>query len=400
MRTTALFCVLLIVASSAAAVAEVTTGSAWPSTTPGHELTTRTGNCSLTPAERADLDPRFANRCGPNAPTGVWRDPPCDLLCSACWYPEGEGACYDEYVDDYNGGCNSSPEVFTPVYPGYGPVTICGQGGNYMFGGAGYRDTDWYELTFTQEREITVTCTAEFPVTIYLIDAAPGCGSPVAVAEDSQPECVEASFTYTVAPGTWWVWVGASEFYVWPCDSDYLLTIDGYDFACALDCPEGATNEGEPICEADYEDHYNGGCNSAPEVFQRLDPSATTSHYCGEAGFYDYLGSCYRDTDWYELVLDEPREVTACVTGEFPVQVMFLHPLPDCLSTVYGVYDYADVCEEVCITEALDAGVHWLWIGSQFVQTVPCGSRYIFSVSGYTTPVEERSWGLIKSLYR
>ncbi len=400
MRTSALLCVLLVVVLASASFADLSTSAVRPAGGSGCEPVIRIGGCSLTADERANLDPRLSNRGEPGAEPQVQRDPPCELVCNACWYAEGEGPTPDEYVDTFNGGCNSSPEAFWTVSPAYGPLTICGQGGNYMFSAMSYRDTDWYELTLTESREITATCTAEFPVTLYILDGNSGCSLITTVADDSQPECVEASVTYVCTPGTWWVWVGAAGFGGWPNDSDYLLTIHGYDFECVLDCPGGVAVEGEPPLETDYVDYTNGGCNSIPPVFQRLDPSPTTDLHCGIAGFYENQGGCLRDTDWYELVLDEAREVTVCAAAEFPLQMLFLHPAPDCSNFTYGESVNAPVCEERCITEVLDPGVHWLFIATQFVSYVPPDSRYVFSVDGYTTAVENRSWGLIKSLYR
>lgn len=399
-RATALVCMLLIVALAISAQADVTTSNVQPAGASGWEPVIRTGGCSLTAAERANLDPRLSNRGEPGSPSSELRDPPCDLFCEACWLYENEGPTADEYVDSFNGGCNSSPEVFWSVQPGYGPVTICGQGGNYITGGSGYRDTDWYELTFTVPREITVTCTAEFPVHLYIIDGNIGCSNPTVVVWDGQPECVEASVTYVCTPGTWWVWVGASEFTGWPNDADYILTIHGYDFECVIDCPGGVPTEDEPPCEVNYEDHHNGGCNSSPHVYQEIVPSTSTIVRCGESGFYDHYGSCYRDTDWYELVLDEPREVTACIAAEFPVQFLLAHPDPDCGNIAIPESVLADVCAEECITAVLDPGVHWLFVAPEFSAIFPCGGRYILSIEGYTTPVEGRTWGLIKSLYR
>ncbi|MCD4689991.1 hypothetical protein K8S17_00865 [bacterium] len=400
MRATAVVCVLVMMVLSVAAMAEVSTSNVRPADAVRPESVIRVGNLSASPYDRTNQDPQLTNKAYPGAPMGVWRDPPCELECNACWLAEGEGPCYDEYVDNYNGGCNSSPEVFWTVYPGYGPVTICGQGGTYLVGGSTYRDTDWYELTFTESRELTVTCTAEFDVQLLLIEGTGGCPAPTAVASDTQLACVEAGLTYMVTAGTWWVWVGPANFSEWPCDSDYILTIHGYDYVCVLDCPEGVPIEGEPLCETDYEDHHNGGCNSDPPVFQPIEPSPSTIVRCGEAGNYDYYGSCYRDTDWYEIVLDEPRHITACVAAEFPVSLILAVPDPDCSNVVIVESAAGDVCTEVCVNAAVDPGVYYVFIAPQFGSTIPCGARYIFSIDGYTTPVEQRNWGIIKSLYR
>ncbi len=400
MRASALLCALLVAVLAVEAQADPSTSAVSPGGGSGREPVLRTGDCSLTAAVRASLDPRTSIRGEPGAEPVIHRDPPCDLYCEDCWLTEGEGAVPDDYVDAFNGGCYSSPEVFWSVDPSYGPVSICGQGGNYMYGGLNYRDTDWYELTFTESREITVTCTAEFPHDLYVFNGNFGCFDATIVASDSQAECVESSVTYTCTPGTWWIWVGASEFSGWPNDADYILTIYGYDYECDLECPGGALIEGEPECGLDYIDTYNGGCNSTPEVFQPLAPSASTIVQCGMSGYFDGYGTCYRDTDWYEIVLDEAREIDVCVSGEFPVSLMLLYGDPDCSNQAVVDYTTAEVCTEECITAVLDPGVYWVFVAPDFIANFPCSKRYVLTIDGYTTPVENRSWGLIKSLYR
>jgi len=67
-----------------------------------------------------------------------------------------------------------------------------------------------------------------------------------------------------------------------------------------IECPQGAYIEGEPQCQDDYVDSYNGGCNSTPNVFQDLYAQADDcATMCGLICTYYYSGLSYRDTDWY-----------------------------------------------------------------------------------------------------
>ncbi len=59
-------------------------------------------------------------------------------------------------------------------------------------------------------------------------------------------------------------------------------------------------------------------------MFQPLQPSAGTITVCGESGVYPYTGSCWRDTDWYEITLDEQRAIEVCAFAEFPLQLLLL----------------------------------------------------------------------------
>ena len=56
--------------------------------------------------------------------------------------------------DQYNGGCNSQPPVFTqiPCDDEGGGVTICAEYGGFLYFGLSYRDTDWYQIKLDRSR--------------------------------------------------------------------------------------------------------------------------------------------------------------------------------------------------------------------------------------------------------
>jgi hypothetical protein len=93
---------------------------------------------------------------------------------------------------------------------------------------------------------------------------------------------------------------------------EYTLVIDT---PCIVECPDGAYVEAEP-CGSDT----NGGCNMDVPTFE---PIEFDLPICGKV-WYD--GST-RDTDWYEIVLDDsydyPLTMTLSGTSEF-VMVMGL----------------------------------------------------------------------------
>ncbi|MFH1336624.1 MAG: hypothetical protein ABII96_08925, partial [Candidatus Zixiibacteriota bacterium] len=70
----------------------------------------------------------------------------CDVICPPEGIQEGEPVCVDEYVDNYNGGCNSNPVVFQTIDCN---TTICGTSGTYLYTGLNYRDTDWFRVVIT-----------------------------------------------------------------------------------------------------------------------------------------------------------------------------------------------------------------------------------------------------------
>jgi hypothetical protein len=145
---------------------------------------------------------------------------------------EGEEDCHDDYDDQYNGGCNTLPDpVFQPLGGSLGgiPFDVCGTSGTYLMGTTQYRDTDWFELTVTEESTITFECTAEFPLRIFMLDGNAGCEEITIIDSDTADNFPDmASLTHTFAPGTYWFWVGPSVFEGIPCGSLYVMTITGY----------------------------------------------------------------------------------------------------------------------------------------------------------------------------
>lgn len=345
---------------------------------------------------------------GDMAPPGYQTDPSdglsgprCDLECPPCAYLENEPWCEDEFEDTFNGGCNYSPYVFETILPSYGMITVCGTGGTYMVGGSNYRDLDWYEIVLTQETQIIWTCIAEFEAHIFLVDGTGGCGDFVILDDLVIPECEEGVLSASLPPGTYWLVAATYEYSGVPCGSDYIMTIEGFDAApdCAADCPPGSFVEDEPLCGLDYYDNHNGGCNSDPNVFQYLEPNPYIV-VCGEMGVYPYYGSCYRDTDWYEFVLDEPRQVEFCIMAGFDYLLYIIQPVVGC-DEFNLIYDLSGPpCDVVCGAYDLEPGTYWLWVGSWSWLPVDCGRSYVVTIDGFTTPVEERTWGSVKALYR
>lgn len=345
------------------------------------------------------------------SPTGCWAPPgwelppgfrapmDCELVCPGCSLTEGEEQCADEYVDEFNGGCNSEPAVFETLAPWYGDIVVCGKSGTYTFDSTNSRDTDWYSITLTEEREISLCCIAEFPLRLFIINAAGGCDTPDQVATGTAAACEELCLTETLPPGEYWLWVGPDVFVGVPCDADYIMTVVGHHVTfCDPICPGGSVIEEEPPCHEDYVDETNGGCNSDPYVAHELVPYDGTFFICGESGTYGYLGSCYRDTDWYELILDEPREIEVCAHASF--YSVFGIVTGECGEAYFLDSMILSGCDNDCLTVALTPGRYWVFMAPGNWDFCNCGSEYMLAVSGYTTAVEDASWGSIKSLFR
>jgi hypothetical protein len=151
---------------------------------------------------------------------------PCVVDCPAGALTEGEPDCYDGYVDNFNGGCNSYPYVFSYICPQPGESTVmCGKSGTYLYGGYTYRDTDWFEC-YGNGGLMTGAAIAEFPLQFIFIYGASCTYMEYSLA--TADRCQWTVLGGSVALGTpvWW-WVGSSTFSGVPCGSDYVMELRG-----------------------------------------------------------------------------------------------------------------------------------------------------------------------------
>lgn len=136
---------------------------------------------------------------------------------------EGEPVCGPNYIDSFNGGCNSIPPVFSPIDCG---ETVCGAGGNYTFKGLSYRDTDWYQLNLPEATEVTITVCASFEVQLAAIDGNVGCDFITIICGSVfGPPGSTVSCTYLAPAGLNWIFVSTSGFAGVPCGSPYFLSV-------------------------------------------------------------------------------------------------------------------------------------------------------------------------------
>jgi hypothetical protein len=196
---------------------------------------------------------------------------------------------------------------------------------------------------------------------------------------------------------------------------EYFIVVDGYGGDCGdyelnmdecvpcADCPEGGYVEDEPFCEDDWEDIWNGGCNSTPNVFEDY-PCGDPGVLCGTSGTYSYYGSSYRDTDWFTVTLDVATYIEVTTIAEFPLQVLWVYDLYDngCLSYDIPYYAYGGFCEETLMAGNLAAGTWWFWVGPSVFSGVPCGAAYVSTMFGYDCDVatEETTWGSVKEMFK
>lgn len=164
----------------------------------------------------------------------------------------------------------------------------------------------------------------------------------------------------------------------------YALNID-YTWLCVF-CSEEALWEAEPECHDGYEDLYDGGCDSDPPAFVRLEPSEEAAiELCGTTGTYLHEGEHRRDTDWYEITLTAPRSICWDAWCNEPFDIFLLDGREGCedppvLAADNGPYG----CDILEIVVDLDPGTYWLKARPHEVAGIPCGTEYQSLLYGYT----------------
>jgi hypothetical protein len=324
--------------------------------------------------------------------------PPPPPVCPANAIHEGEPDCYDGYADNYDAGCNSDSlgGRFVELPCTAGTVSVCGTYGTYVSQGLQYRDTDWYQIVVNKTSSIEACVTGQYGTEMYVLDGRFGCGNIGLVCAQAgsadQPICCNA----TLGPGKYWVVVTTSAFSGQPCGGLYVMSVtrDSCPEPFVLACPATAGDEGEPVCHDNYQDTFDAGCNSDPPSFISRFGSSTgntdcvpgTVQVCGTYGTYSFQGSQYRDTDWYQMIVNRTTHLRYCAVGEAATSIYVLNGTSGCSGLSFVCANSGAPGDSICCDVTLSAGTYWLFIASSDYFGVPCGSRYVISVTRDTCP--------------
>jgi hypothetical protein len=144
---------------------------------------------------------------------------PCLLDCPLGGVLEEEPPLAVDYVDTFNGGCNTDAEN-PPFQPVTDPI-FCGVSGWYLNQGATYRDTDWFIVTLPGDGVLEITGDAE--ERCYMFELGPqDCGSVDVVQNVEIGSCDMQTMVITGAPGSdVWFWVGPATFDLPPGEDVY-----------------------------------------------------------------------------------------------------------------------------------------------------------------------------------
>jgi hypothetical protein len=120
---------------------------------------------------------------------------------------------------------------------------------------------------------------------------------------------------------------------------------------CELgDCPGTATLEPE---STDCWDRVNDGCN--------LFTSAFTAIACGEVICGTAWTGGSRDTDWYEITVDERSELSWSVASEFPSELFIVAGNCDETYTVAASV-FGGGCQDTTVQLVVDPGTYYLYV--------------------------------------
>jgi hypothetical protein len=142
------------------------------------------------------------------------------VTCMSYDQPENEPDCFDGFIDTFDGGCNSIPPVFSPVFCG----TICGTTGNYVYDGGQYRDTDWYEITVGPGNFTYSGVMNGYDLQLYLVSTP--CETATILDQALATSCSPATINFA-GPGTFYLWAGLTVYEGVPCGTPYRLDITG-----------------------------------------------------------------------------------------------------------------------------------------------------------------------------
>ena len=265
-----------------------------------------------------------------------------------------------------------------------------------------------YSFTPAVDMHVDVfLCMSAYDTKVYMYENVYTPGAPFACNDDA--DC--SAFT----PDSYRSWIadaaliGGNTYYIvvdgYGTDcGDYIL--DVYEVEeCVVECPPEALAEGEVDCYAGYDDIFNSGCNgSTAQNYSVVDCSNETIVICGTTGVFEFVpGSLYRDTDWYMLTLDVPATITIGGESEAGLLMGFVDMSTGCAGAAFLSSITAPKCTYTTLSYTLPAGESVVFVSTDVWDPgYVCGSTYYLTIDGYecTSPVEEKTWGSIKSLYR
>lgn len=289
-----------------------------------------------------------------------------------------------------NDDCENA-EVVTGPYP----VTVCGTNVGSTIDCPGVMDWTavWYAVDLPYAYNDLVTDYCPSPVDmmmdeigiVYVNDCS--CGDDAVVGSYSWYDCTNGFRN----PKVWWRNVPGPATVLIPVyiasPHDFCIEFNVTEgFPCDIPCPAGAVMENE-ACGEDT----NGGCNMAVPAFEPLTCGETICGTCWASGWS-------RDTDWFEITVDEPTTMTFTVKAEFIDGVIagLMEPVTPgvvgCDQIMGSVNPSATGmdCEEINVTYNAMPGTYWWFVAPTAWDGMPCGGANDYTATMTCEPWELR----------
>ncbi len=260
----------------------------------------------------------------------------CELGCAPNATPEGEPDCEEDYVDTFNGGCHSTPPVWSSIAPG---DVVCGRGGNFavndvpcnsdqdcFIGDCGNvtpgfcdqvqrgQDTDWYELDLSQRKDdafLRVQLSAEFQAVFGFIDAQNNtCQNPdfIEDAMISVAPCSSNEIEICLSPGIYSIFVSTlTPGTLAPCPSIYNIVLE--DLGACPEFSAVCNLEDTLRCQLPNQSG-NGGGNTGG-----VSDSNPIVNTVIADDFQSLAGGPITEVCWWGFYLDAANDNTACGPG-------------------------------------------------------------------------------------
>ena len=154
---------------------------------------------------------------------------PCIVECPPDAVLEGEPELVDGYIDNYNGGCNSTPPVFQVInwVNADDCAWLCGTSGWFTSAGSN-RDTDWFPVV-ALAYEIEWTIDADYAVQCFVIVPDYDCPGTYDIPyQFTAGPCLQNTLSFATNPGEeYWLWVGPTVFEGPVYEFTYSMTVCG-----------------------------------------------------------------------------------------------------------------------------------------------------------------------------
>jgi hypothetical protein len=177
----------------------------------------------------------------------------------------------------------------------------------------------------------------------------------------------------SLAPGRYYVPIAS--FY----PGSYCVQVQARSCRPCVVCPNGATQENEPLCGTGYVDTYNGGCNSVPPIFSNISFGQTV---CGKSGIWLDGTTLIRDLDFYQFQVTQPGYVTWNVFSQFATLTQIIQP-GSCNPSIRISQGGAQPCDTLkLVSPILLPGTYAAMVTADFAQGVTdCNTPYVATLT-------------------